>query len=174
MENTFLKIDPMEGEVIEKAHIGWIAAKSIEWNVERTLDMTDLGTTQRGYANANFGKVSVTSELSVVSPVIMRYVATGFVTPEVTIEMCRAGSDDQAGMEAYLTFKLRHCIIDSYSVSGGEESIPEESWTLAYRGIELLYKRAHLETGELGKVAPPGVGKPQESFKWNLASGDVS
>lgn len=166
MENVFIQVKPLKGECLEKEHKDWIPVKSIEWNIERTLDMTDLGTTQRGYANANFGKVSITTELSIASPKVMQYVATGFVTPEVTIEMCRAGSDKEKGMEAYLTYKLRHCIIDSYSVSGGEEQIPEESWTLAYRGIEILYKQADFETGALT------AGK--DSFKWNLASGDVS
>ena len=79
--------------------------------------------------------------------------------------MCRSGDSESQGMEAYLTFKLRHAIIDSYSVSGGEEQIPEESWTLAYRGVEYSYRPANFNTGKLGTP---------EVFKWNLETGDVS
>jgi len=50
-------------------------------------------------------------------------------------------------------------------VSGGEEQIPEESWTLAYRGVEYSYRPANFNTGKLGTP---------EVFKWNLETGDVS
>ena len=46
--------------------------------------MTDLGTTQRGYANANFGKITMTTELSKASPKLMLYVASGKATKEMT------------------------------------------------------------------------------------------
>lgn len=165
MENVFIKIDGIPGEGREKNHVEWIPVKSIEWGCERTLDMTDLGTTQRGYANANFNKVSLTTELSKASAKICTYVASGKATPEVIIDMCRSGDSESQGMEAYLTFKLRHAIIDSYSVSGGEEQIPEESWTLAYRGVEYSYRPSNFNTGKLGTP---------EVFKWNLETGDVS
>lgn len=165
MENVFIKIDGIPGEGREKNHKDWIPVKSIEWSVERTLDMTDLGTTQRGYANAQFGKITLTTELSKASAKIATYVASGKSTKEVIIHMCRAGDDSSKGMEWYLKFTLRHAIIDSYSVSGGEEQIPEESWTLAYRGIEFAYKPADFNTGALGSP---------EVFKWNLETGDVS
>ncbi|MCL6284973.1 type VI secretion system tube protein Hcp [Ruegeria sp. 2012CJ41-6] len=165
MENVYIKIDQIPGEAREKQHKDWIAVKSIEWNVERTLDMTDLGTTQRGYANTNFGKISVTTELSKASAKLMTYVASGKASKELIIHMCRAGDTEKKGMEPYLIWTLRHAIIDSYSVSGGEEQIPEESWTIAYRGIEIKYKIADFESGALSDC---------NSFLWNLETGDVS
>ena len=91
MENVYIKIDNIPGEAREKQHVGWIPVKSIEWNLERTLDMTDLGTTQRGYANTNFGKISVTTELSKASAKLMGYVASGKASKELIIHMCRSG-----------------------------------------------------------------------------------
>ncbi len=164
-ENTFINIEGIKGEGREKNHKDWIPIKSVEWNVERTLDMTDLSTTQRGYANANFGKVSLTTELSKASAKLATYVASGKATKEVIIHMCRSGDSESVGMEPYLTMVLRHAIVDSYSVSGGEEQIPEESWTLAYRGVEFAYKPSDFNTGKLGSP---------EVFKWNLETGDVS
>lgn len=165
MENVFIELNNVPGESREKNHKNWIAVKSIEWNVERTLDMADLGTTQRGYANANFGKITVTTELSKASAKLMTYVASGKSTDQMLIHMCRAGDDESQGMEPYLTWIIRHAIIDSYSVSGGEEQIPEESWTIAYRGIEIKYKIADFNTGKLSDC---------NAFKWNLETGDVS
>ncbi|MEX0284437.1 MAG: Hcp family type VI secretion system effector [Paracoccaceae bacterium] len=164
MENIYCKIKDIPGEGQEKNHKDWIAVKTIDWGLERTLDMTDLGTTQRGYANANFNKVTLTSELSKASAKLMTAVANGTSREEITIECCRSGDNASAGMEAYLTFILKHSIVDSYSVNGGEEQIPEESWTLAYRHIEIKYKISDVNTGKL---------KDENSFVWNLLSGEV-
>jgi type VI secretion system secreted protein Hcp len=68
-------------------------------------------------------------------------------------------------MEPYLIIKLGNCMIDSYSVSGGEESLPEETWSLAYRNIVIEYKEADFKTGKLTKA---------DEFKWNLEKGNVS
>ncbi|MEX0327742.1 MAG: Hcp family type VI secretion system effector [Ruegeria sp.] len=164
MENVFIKMD-FPGEAREKGHTDWIACKEISWNVERTLDMADMGTTQRGYANANFGKVELSTELSKASAKLMTYVASGKSNAEMTIHLCRSGDDEKKGMEPYLILTLRDAIVDSYSVSGGEESIPTESWTVAYRGISVKYKIADFKTGKLSDC---------NEFKWNLETGDVS
>ena len=164
-ENTFIKVKDIPGEATEKQHEGWIPLKSIDWGIERSVDMTDLSTTQRGFANANFNKVAVTSDLSKASAKICTYVASGKVDPEVLIHLCRAGDDASKGMEPYLIFKLKHCMIDSYAVQGGEESVPNESWTLAYRAIEVQYKPGDFGTGKL---------QSPEVFKWNLKEGNVS
>ena len=124
--------------------------------------MDDLGTTQRGYANSSFGKVSVSTELSIASPKLMLAVADGTVRKEITIEMCRSGAKSTKGMEPYLTWKLFDVVIDKYEVSGGEEQVPEENWDMAYRRIELVYKKADPNSGELGKGG---------DFSWNLLTG---
>lgn len=165
MENAFIKIDGIPGEAREKNHADWIPIKSFDWEIARTLDMSDLGTTQRGYANAEFGKMELSSELSKASAKLCTYVASGKPSKEIIIHLCRAGADQAVGMEPYLIVKMRDAIIDSYNVSGGEDAIPEEKWTLAYRGIEYTYKPADFNTGELGSP---------EVFKWNLETGDVS
>ncbi|WP_170775553.1 type VI secretion system tube protein Hcp [Ruegeria lacuscaerulensis] len=164
MENVFIKMD-FPGEAREKQHSGWIACKEISWEVARTLDMGDMGTTQRGYANANFGKVSLTTELSQASAKLMTYVASGRANKEMKIHLCRSGDDEKKGMEPYLIFTLRDAIVDSYSVSGGEESIPSENWTVAYRGISIKYRIADFRDGKLSDC---------NEFKWNLETGDVS
>jgi type VI secretion system secreted protein Hcp len=164
-ENTFIQIEGIEGEATEENHAGWVPLKSIEWGMERTVDMTDLTTKQRGYANTNFEKVSLTSDLSKASAKICTYVASGKITKEVVIHLCRSGDDAGKGMEPYLIIKLGNCMIDSYSVSGGEESLPEETWSLAYRNIVIEYKEADFKTGKLTKA---------DEFKWNLEKGNVS
>jgi type VI secretion system secreted protein Hcp len=174
MENAFIMITGATGESLvklpeksgEKGKAGWIPLKSVSFNVERTLDMSDLGTTQRGYANANFGKIAVTSELSLASPKLMLSVADGTVRTKTVIHLCRSGSGS-TGMEPYLTFTLHHSVIDKYEVSGGEEQIPEENWELAYRQIEITYLAGDPKTGELGKD-----GKKSD-FAWDIMKNEM-
>ncbi|WP_109465071.1 Hcp family type VI secretion system effector [Albibacillus kandeliae] len=164
MENTFIYIDDIKGESLERNHKEWIPAKTLSWEVTRTLDMDDLGTTQRGYANSSFGKVSVSTELSVASPKLMLSVADGTVRKEIKIEMCRSGDSSGHGMEPYLIWKLYDVVIDKYEVSGGEEQVPEENWDLAYRRIEIEYKKADPKTGALSTGG---------NFSWDLMAGEM-
>lgn len=164
MENAFIQVTDAPGESMDADHPDWIPLKSVSFNVERTLDMSDLGTTQRGYANANFGKIAVTSELSLASPKLMLSVANGTVRTKTEIHMCRSGAGDR-GMEPYLKITLHHSVIDKYEVSGGEEQIPEENWELAYRSIEVEYLAANPETGELGEKT--------SDFSWNIMKNEM-
>ena len=161
-ENAFMEIKGIKGEGTEKNHIGWIPLKTIDWGVERTLDMDDLSTTQRGYANAKFNKVTVTTQLSRASAPLMSAVANGTVRDDITVHLCRSGDDPKVGMEPYLVFILKHGVIDTYSVNGGEDSIPEESWAVAYRHIEVKYREADPKKGTLTDL---------NSFTWDLLQG---
>lgn len=164
MENCFISIGDIKGECTERNHKEWIPAKQLGWEVTRTLDMDDLGTTQRGYANSSFGKVSVTTELSVASPKLMLSVADGTSRKEIKIEMCRSADSAGKGMEPYLIWKLFDAVIDKYEVSGGEEQIPEENWDITYRRIEVEYKKADPTTGALS---------PGGTFSWDLLAGEM-
>lgn len=162
--NMFCEISDIPGDATEKNHNKWIVLESLSWNVERAVEMTDLGSTQRGHANSNFGKVEVTSQLGIASNKLMVSVANGTIRPEIIIHFCRSGESASAGLEAYLIWKLKDVVIDSYSVSGSAEGIPEETWTLAYAAIEIEYKSTDQKTAKL---------KTENTFKWNVQTGLV-
>jgi len=164
MENTFLKIDDIAGESLERNHKEWIPAKTLSWEVTRTIDIEDMGTAQRGFANSSFGKVSVSTELSVASPKVMLSVADGTVRDKITIEMCRSDVTGGKAMAPFLIWTLYDVVIDKYEVSGGEEQIPEETWDLAYRRIAAEYKSADPKTGALNTSA---------TFDWSLSDGEM-
>lgn len=164
MENVFVLFDDIDSECHERNHKDWLACKSISWELSRTVDMEDLGTIQRGYANSQFGKVSLTSELALHSTKLMLAVADGTPRKEVTIELCRAGDASGKGMEPYLIFKLFDCIVDKYEVSGGEEQVPEENFDLAYRKISIDYKQADPLTNALSQAG---------NFSWDVMAGEM-
>ena len=94
----------------------------------------------------------------------MLSVADGTVRKMITIEMCRAGDSAGKGMEPYLIWKLHDAIIDKYDVSGGEEQIPEENWDMAYRRIEVEYKKADPLTNTLSTGG---------TFTWDVMANEM-
>ncbi len=164
MANTFGLISDVPGDSTDDKHKDWIVIESSSWNVERAVDMTDLGSTQRGHANSNFGKVELTSEMGLASNGLMLSVANGTIRPLITLHWCRSGPSASEGLLVYSEWKLKDVIIDSYAISASADGIPEETWTLAYTAIEHEFKSTDQKTGKLTTA---------NTFKWNVASGKV-
>lgn len=162
--NMFVHISDIPGDATEVNHKNWIVIQSMTYEMERAVDMTDLGSNQRAHANTNFQKIEVTSQIGKASNEIAKSVANGTVRPEIKIEFCRSGDSASEGLKAFSIWKLKHVIIDKYSISYSEDGIPEETWALAYIGIEHEYKETDQTKGTL---------ETKNVFKWNLREGNV-
>jgi type VI secretion system secreted protein Hcp len=162
--NMFIEISDIPGDATEKNHEKWIVIESLNWSAARAVDMTDIGSTQRGHANTNFEKVEVTSQMGLASNKLMLSVANGTVRPEITIHMTRSGESSSAGLDAYSIWKLKDVLIDSYSINYTGNGIPEETWGLSYAAIEHEYKSTDQKKGKL---------KTENTFKWNVQTGMV-
>lgn len=162
--NMFIEISDIPGDATEKEHKNWIVIESATFELERAVDMADLGSNQRMHANTNFQKVEVTSQIGKASNKIAQSVANGTVRPEIKMHWCRSGESASAGLEAFSQWKFKHVVIDKYSVSASADGIPEETWALAYIGVEHEYKETNQNTGKLSTL---------NTFKWNLRTGAV-
>jgi type VI secretion system secreted protein Hcp len=162
--NIFTEISDITGDATEDKHQQWIVLETVSWNVERAVDMTDLGSTQRGHANSNFGKIEVTSQMGQASNGLMVSVANGTIRPEIIIHFCRSGDSGSDGLLVYSAWTLKHVIIDSYAISASADGIPEETWSMAYTAIEHEYKATNQKTGKL---------TTKNTFKWNVQTGKV-
>lgn len=162
--NMFMEISDIEGDATEAKHEKWIILESASWNVERAVEMTDLGSTQRGHANSNFGKCEVTSQMGMASNDLMVAVSNGTIRPKIIMHWCRSGDSASDGLLVYSIWTFKHVVIDSYSISSSADGIPEESWTLAYTAIEHEYKATDQKTGKL---------TTKNTFKWNVSTGKV-
>lgn len=60
-ECMFISISDIPGDATDENHKKWIVIQSIEFEMERSIDMTDLGSNQRSHANTRFQKIQVTS-----------------------------------------------------------------------------------------------------------------
>lgn len=162
--NMFMKVEGAEGDATEKHHKNWIVLESATFEVERAVDMADLGSNQRMHANTNFQKIEVTSQIGKASNKLAQSVANGTVRPEVLMHWCRSGQSSSDGLEAFSQWKFKHVVIDKYSIQASADGIPEETWALAYIGVEHEYKETNQNTGKLTTL---------NTFKWNLRTGSV-
>ena len=99
--NMFVEISDITGDAMETGHKDWIVVQSASWNVERAVEMTDLGSTQRMHANSNFGKVELSSQMGKASNDLALSVANGTVRKEIIMHWGRSG--DSAADVSYLT-----------------------------------------------------------------------
>lgn len=162
--NMFIEISDIPGDATETKHDKWIVIESLNWSAARAVDMTDIGSTQRGHANTNFEKVEVTSQMGLASNKLMLSVANGTVRPEIIIHMTRSGESSSSGLDAYSIWKLKDVLIDSYAINYTGDGIPEETWGLSYAAIEHEYKSTDQKKGKL---------KTENTFKWNVQTGMV-
>lgn len=160
--SIFLEFDDITGDGTETNHEGWVVLESCSWSVERAVDMTDIGSTQRGHANSNFGKLECVSQVGMASNDLMLSVANGTIRPEITMHWCRSGDIAGEGLKEYCIWKLKGSIVDSYNVSASGDGIPEATFTLAYQALEVEFKESDLKTGKLTTA---------NTFKWNVVTG---
>lgn len=163
--NMFVEINDITGDSTVTGFEKMIVIQSASWNVERAVEMTDLGSTQRMHANSNFGKIEVTSQMGKASNDLALAVANGTVRPEIKMYWCRSGESASEGLQAYSTWTLKDVVIDSYAISASEDGIPEETWSLAYASIVHEYKATDQKSGKLSAQKP--------NFTWNVQTGKV-
>ena len=160
--NMFVHISDIPGDATETNHTDWIVIESATWEVERAVDMVDLGSNQRSHANTNMQKIELTSQIGKASNKLALSVANGTVRPEIKMEWCRSGDDASQGLLAFSKWKFKNAIIDKYSISASADGIPEETWAIAYVGIEHEYWSTDQSTGSLYK---------ENEFIWNRRTG---
>ena len=162
IDTIFMQVSDIPGTATETNHDTWHPLTSVNWGVERAVEMTDLGTTQRSYANSNFSKIELTRQHDHSTPHFFLAVAGGTVRPEIILHFTRAGDSASEGLQAYMIIKLKNVIIDKLTLSATENGIPEETMSIAYTAIEIITKKTDLKTGKLTTAS---------EARWNLMTG---
>lgn len=160
--NMFVQIKDIKGDATETKHKEWIVIESANWNVERAVEMTDIGSTQRMHANSNFGKIELTSQMGKASNGLALSVANGTVRPEIIMHWCRSGDSASEGLQVYSIWTMKEVVVDSYAISGSADGIPEETWSLAYAAVRHEFHSTNQKDGTL---------KKENEFKWNVQTG---
>ena len=155
--DIFIEIKGLTGDATEKDHKGWFVIKSLSWGMERSVDTDDLGSQQRGYGNAKFNKVVLSSEFGKGSLLLAQAAASGTNYKDIEIHFCRAKGDGQAGLQVYLKYFLKNAMIYKWDMSAAENDVPTENWELAYRELGISYEAVD----DTNKLQTP------EKFGWD-------
>ncbi len=131
---AFLKLGDIKGESTDKEHKDWIIIQSMSSPVFRSIP-DGAKDSQRSRGETTLGDIVVVRELDKSSVKLQEACATGKFIEEVELHFC---SDVDAKSEPYLKYKLKDCIVSSYSFHGTSsgDPLPTEEMTLNFTSAE--------------------------------------
>ena len=142
---VYLRYGEIKGDVTDEVYKDWIELNAIGTEMERSVEMTDLGSTQRGYANANFSKIIGQKDFTTSSPLLFLATANGSIQPTAEIHCVQRDGDGRS--RPYFKIILRNALIDRFEQSASEDAIPSETISMAYTQIELRSTEFNDKTG---------------------------
>jgi len=120
----YIKFDGIDGESVDKDHKDWINLLSFS-NDSKIRE--DSVSTRYQY---DVSDIIVVKELDKSSPKLAESIAMGKVFPKVEIHL-------DSGKETYYVYKLTNVMITSYTISGTNNEIPTEEFSLNYEKITI-------------------------------------
>ena len=139
---AYIKFDGVDGEATDSEHTMWSDMMSFSHTIT-TGDPS--GDTTRQRASATLGDVVVTKELDKSSPKLAESILTGKVFPKVEIQLASSAG-------TYFAYELKNVMITSYSISGGADEMPMESFSLNFEAIKITYTEYDSEGKSKGNV----------------------
>ena len=139
---AYIKFDGVDGEATDKEHTMWSDMMSFSQTITRG-DPSDDTTRQR--ASATLGDIVVTKEIDKSSPKLAESILTGKVFPKVEIQLASSAG-------TYFAYELTNVMVTSYSISGGADEMPMESFSLNFEAIKITYTEYDSEGKSKGKV----------------------
>ena len=141
---AYMKLGDIKGESQDDKHIDWINLLSVNWGVSRDVD---TATRQSGPPIPD--QFESSKELDKSSPKLQEACVVGTVIPLVEVEFTRSYGATGA-REVYLRYELKNVLISSYSISasGYDGEVPEETFSLYFDEIRVIYSERD-STGKL-------------------------
>ena len=159
-DTVFMQIASIDGTALEANHINWHPIKSMSWNVERPVDMSNLQSPTAYQANVAFSKFMIERVYDHTSPEFFLAVAQGVEHAEIKIEFTQDNPAGSGPLVPYLTVYLREAYIDKLTQEADSEGVPTETISIAYKKIVIETQRVE------GMTMVPG-----ESANWDLVTG---
>ena len=120
----YIKFDGIDGESVDKDHKDWINLLSFS---DDSKIREDSVSTRYQY---DVSDIIVVKELDKSSLKLAESIAMGKVFPKVEIHL-------DSGKETYYVYKLTNVMITSYTISGTNNEIPTEEFSLNYEKITI-------------------------------------
>lgn len=138
----FIKFSKIEGESTDAKHAGWIEIADCGMEILQTVSTTASSAGGASAERADFSDFRFTKQLDKASPLLALACADGTVFDDITVELCRAGSEKVKFME----IKMTNSIISAITMDAGGE-FPTESVRLNYGKISWTYTQQKRQGG---------------------------
>ncbi|WP_114785775.1 Hcp family type VI secretion system effector [Vibrio tetraodonis] len=145
MASIFMKIDgntvPKGAATIEKigGKDGFFAIDSFSWNAVRGVGIDVGNANNADQGMVALGEVNITRSCDGASPYITSFLyAPGPKGNKVEIVMTKPNREGN-GADPYLILTLEAARISSYNLAGSDGSLPNESFSLTYTIINMVY-----------------------------------
>ncbi len=138
----FLKIDGVTSECKDPDHKDWIDVDSFSFG----CSVADFAIGPEGKLVADDPSVqpmTFTGGMHKGSPTLFQFCVTGKQIATVDFHARTAGGEPFV----YLKMKLEDCLITGVNTSAGDNGLPTETITLAYRKIMVEYNEQDTKTG---------------------------
>jgi type VI secretion system secreted protein Hcp len=130
----FLKLDGIDGESTDEAHIKWIPVESFSWGVSNPVTVGGA-TGGAGAGKAVPSDFSLVIPVSSASPTIFLKLVTGQHINTATLSARKAGG---RGSNEFLKYDLDTVFVSSLTTEGGGD-VPMEQVSLRFIKIEVAY-----------------------------------
>lgn len=157
--NTYLELDKIKGESIQKDHKDWIELMGFSCGVSQPMSATG-GTGGRATARADFQALSTTQYVDKSTCDQQMYCAKGTHIAKATLHVCQ----ETENSEVYWSYEFTNLMVQSVSINGGGSDRPVMNCSYVYDTIKVIYT----PMDDKGKAGT----KVEKTF--NVATGEAS
>ena len=129
----YLKYDKVPGNVTTKGFEGQIEVHSAGFGAGRAMGMSKRSDVNRGHAEPHLSEISLSKMWDDVSSgKLLEDTLAGVCDKKATITFTTTSNNV---VVAYLTLELEEVVISDYSIGGGSDGQPSETFRLNYTKI---------------------------------------
>ena len=143
--DAFIKIDGIEGESTDYWHLGWI--ETIAFRSGHTMPISKRTSSTHGamLGRINYDSFAFSKLIDRSSPLLMSACAAGTHINDITVELCRAGTDKVK----FMTYKFKNSLISSVLTSSGDPNngFPVELVKISFGKIRWCYTQQNRRGG---------------------------
>ena len=146
---AYIKFDGIDGESKAKGHEKWTDLESFSQVIHKAGAGATGAARRRG--TILHEDLQCSKLLDKSGPKIAEAVCLGKVFPKVEIH-CKSSAVN-SGRETFYKYELKNVMVCSYSVSGGSQDKPHESFSLNFEEIKVTYTEMNEKGEKKGDVA---------------------
>ena len=144
MYKVFCRIEGIDGESTDRDHENWIDVLSFHHDISQPDPEPGGGGHRAG--RSEHEDFYIAKHLDKTSPKLALACCNGEHIPEVKLELCRSGEENQTFME----YEMQDVLVTSVSPCGtseGEEGLPVEGVSFRYGKITFTYTEIDPRSG---------------------------